>query len=77
MGNSNAEVAAHIEMATEENVKRGISVEEARRQALIRFGGVEQAKEQTERDAWAAVAGCSAAGSSLHAADAAARSRIC
>lgn len=42
----NAEVAAHIEMATEENVKRGLSAEEARRQALIRFGGVEQAKER-------------------------------
>ena len=45
-GELNAEVAAHIEMATEENVKRGLSAEEARRQALIRFGGVEQAKER-------------------------------
>ncbi|HEY6376107.1 MAG TPA: ABC transporter permease, partial [Edaphobacter sp.] len=42
----NAEVAAHIEMATEENLKWGLSPEEARRQALIRFGGVEQAKER-------------------------------
>jgi predicted permease len=45
-GDLNAEVEAHIAMATEENVKRGLSPEEARRQALIRFGGVEQAKEQ-------------------------------
>ncbi len=45
-GELNAEVAAHVEMATEENLKRGLSAEEARRQALIRFGGVEQAKEQ-------------------------------
>ena len=45
-GELNVEVAAHIEMATEENLKRGLSVEEARRQALVRFGGVEQAKER-------------------------------
>ncbi len=45
-GELNVEVAAHIEMATEENLKRGLSPEEARRQALIRFGGVEQAKER-------------------------------
>jgi hypothetical protein len=41
-----AEMAAHIEMATEENVKRGLPVAEARRQALVRFGGVEPAKER-------------------------------
>lgn len=41
-----AEVASHIEMATEENLKRGLSAGEARRQALVRFGGVEQAKER-------------------------------
>jgi predicted permease len=40
------EVAAHLELATEENMRRGLSAEEARRQALIRFGGVVQAKEQ-------------------------------
>jgi predicted permease len=40
------EVAAHIAMATEENVRRGLSPEEARRRALVRFGGVEQAKER-------------------------------
>jgi predicted permease len=45
-----AEVAAHLEFAVEENMSRGMSREEARRQALIRFGGVSQAKEG-QRDA--------------------------
>jgi hypothetical protein len=40
------EIASHLEIAIEENLKRGMSAEEARRQALIRFGGVEQAKQQ-------------------------------
>jgi predicted permease len=41
-----SELAAHLDLAVEENLRRGLSPEEARRQALIRFGGVEQAKEQ-------------------------------
>jgi len=45
-----AELAAHIEMATEDNVRAGMNQEEARRQALIRFGGIEAAKE-LHRDA--------------------------
>jgi predicted permease len=40
------EVASHIAMATEENVRSGMSPEEARRRAMVRFGGVEQAKER-------------------------------
>jgi predicted permease len=40
------EVATHIAMATEENIRSGMSPEEARRRALVRFGGVEQAKER-------------------------------
>jgi len=40
-----AEVSSHLELATEENVQRGLSPEEARRQALVRFGGAQQAKE--------------------------------
>ena len=40
------EMATHLEMAIEENIKRGLSAEEARRQALVRFGGTEQAKQQ-------------------------------
>ena len=41
-----AEMAAHIHLSIEENLGRGMSPEEARRQALIRFGGTEQAKER-------------------------------
>ena len=40
-----AEMSAHLELAIEENLKRGMTAEEARRQALIRFGGLEQAKQ--------------------------------
>lgn len=39
-----AEIAAHLEMAIEENLQRGLTPVEARRQALIRFGGIEPAK---------------------------------
>jgi putative ABC transport system permease protein len=41
-----AEMTAHVELAIEENLQRGMSPAEARRQALIRFGGPQQAKEQ-------------------------------
>jgi predicted permease len=41
-----AEVAAHLELAVEENMRHGMPAEEARRQAMVRFGGVAQAKEQ-------------------------------
>jgi len=40
------EMASHLEMAVADNIRRGMSREEARRQALVRFGGVEQALEQ-------------------------------
>ncbi|HET7259316.1 MAG TPA: permease prefix domain 1-containing protein, partial [Candidatus Acidoferrum sp.] len=45
-----AEMAAHVELAAEENLRNGMPPAEARRQALIRFGGSQQAKEQ-HRDA--------------------------
>ncbi|MBV9307366.1 MAG: ABC transporter permease, partial [Acidobacteriaceae bacterium] len=41
-----AEMASHIEMAIEENVRRGLPPEEARRHALVQFGGVQQARER-------------------------------
>jgi predicted permease len=41
-----AEVTAHLELAIETNLKRGMPPEEARRVALIHFGGMQQAKEQ-------------------------------
>ena len=44
------EVRLHIERMTEENAARGMSTEEARRAALVEFGGVEQVKEEC-RDA--------------------------
>jgi predicted permease len=41
-----AELAAHVEFAIEENLERGMPLEEARRQALISMGGIEQAREK-------------------------------
>jgi predicted permease len=40
------ELHFHLEMEIEENVRRGMSLTEARRQALVRFGGVEKFKEE-------------------------------
>lgn len=40
-----AEMLSHIELAIEDNMQRGLPQEEARRLALIRFGGAQQAKE--------------------------------
>ncbi len=42
----NEEMASHLEMATEENIRRGMSPQQARREALLRFGGVQQSREQ-------------------------------
>jgi predicted permease len=41
------EIAFHIEQETRKNVARGLPPEEARRQALLQFGGVEKTKEET------------------------------
>jgi putative ABC transport system permease protein len=41
-----AEMNSHLELAIAENLKPGMSDEEARRQALIQFGGTERAKEE-------------------------------
>ncbi len=40
------EVRMHLEILTEENVRAGMTAEEARRAARIELGGVEQVKEQ-------------------------------
>jgi len=40
------EMESHLDLAIEDNIRRGLSPQEARRQAMIRFGGVMQAKEQ-------------------------------
>jgi macrolide transport system ATP-binding/permease protein len=39
------EMSAHLELAAEENLRRGLPPAEARRQALLRFGGQQQARE--------------------------------
>src|SRR5229473_1264553 len=39
------ELRSHLEMAVELNLQKGMSAEDARREALRSFGGVEQAKE--------------------------------
>jgi predicted permease len=41
-----AEMAAHLDLAIEENIQRGMAPKEARRRALVRFAGVEQARQQ-------------------------------
>ncbi|HEY3940256.1 MAG TPA: ABC transporter permease [Bryobacteraceae bacterium] len=49
-GELEMELAADLELAVEENVRRGMSPEEARRNALIRLGGLTEARE-AHRDA--------------------------
>jgi len=40
-----AELSAHLDLAIQDNLKRGLSAEEARRRALISLGGVDQTRE--------------------------------
>ena len=40
-----AELRSHVEMATDLNLHKGMTAENARREAMIGFGGVEQVKE--------------------------------
>jgi predicted permease len=40
-----AELRSHLEMAMDENLRKGMSAQEARRQALRAFGGVDRVKE--------------------------------
>jgi hypothetical protein len=49
----NDELRSHLEMAAEENRKRGMSNEEARRKAMRDFGGVTQVRETVRmREGW-------------------------
>ncbi|HTU50320.1 MAG TPA: ABC transporter permease [Acidobacteriaceae bacterium] len=41
-----AELASHVELAVEENMRQGMPEPEARRKALVRIGGVQQARER-------------------------------
>src|ERR1700730_1091501 len=40
------ELESHLQMHIEDNLRSGMKLEEARRQALVKLGGIEQAKEQ-------------------------------
>jgi hypothetical protein len=46
----NSELRAHLRLLTEENIRRGMSPEEAARQANLRLGGVAQLEEQHRDD---------------------------
>jgi putative ABC transport system permease protein len=51
----NQEFESHLQLHIDDNIRAGMSPEEARRQALIKFGGVEAAKESvrdTTRFLW-------------------------
>ena len=40
------EIRAYVELLADEKIRAGVSPEEAHRQALVEFGGVEQVKER-------------------------------
>jgi putative ABC transport system permease protein len=48
----NDELNFHLEKAAEQNTARGMPVEEARRKALIDFGGVQQTREAVQEARW-------------------------
>jgi len=39
-----AEIESHLEMEIEDNIRRGMSPDEARRQALVRLGGLDASR---------------------------------
>ena len=43
------EVSSYVELATQAKMKDGLTEGEARREALVEFGGVEQVKEQVRK----------------------------
>jgi hypothetical protein len=47
-GDLDTEIRCHVEMLPEENMRRGMSREEARYAARREFGGVEQTKESCD-----------------------------
>jgi len=49
-GEVDDEVRFHLDQQTEANIRAGMSPEEARRQALIEFGGVERTREQCREE---------------------------
>jgi predicted permease len=51
-GTVDDELSFHLEKEVEQNIARGMSPDEARRQALIAFGGVQQTREKVRRVRW-------------------------
>ena len=51
-GDLNDELQFHLEKEVEQNIARGMSRDEARRQALISFGGVQQTREHVRQVRW-------------------------
>ena len=49
LGEPDEEIRFHVEQATAAKMAAGIGAEEARRQALVEFGGVERTREQCHR----------------------------
>jgi putative ABC transport system permease protein len=49
-----AEFESHLQMHIEDNLRAGMSADEARREALVKFGGMESTKESM-RDGWTLV----------------------
>ena len=60
------EIRFHIDQQAEKNLRAGIPPEEARRRALVRFGGVDQVRERTRDEFRASLAGCCSKASSSH-----------
>jgi len=48
------DIRAHIEMETQDNIERGMSPEEARSEAMRKFGNVTRVKEET-RGVWSSI----------------------
>ena len=46
------EMAFHVEMDTKERIRRGVDPDEARRAALVAFGGTERFRQQAREGRW-------------------------
>ena len=73
----NEEIRFHIDQQTEKNIRAGMTPAEARRQAFVRFGGVEHVKEQTRDEFRAGTVRRLRPRSSVRRARAAARPGLC
>ena len=71
------DIRDHIERETQDNVDRGMAPEEARRQAMLRFGNVALITEDTQRRLGLAIARRHPPGFPLRAPHAAQESCVC